>query len=46
MKEGLSNRQSVYVSVCVSSTNNFWIAWYIFMKLGVEAIPFKGTLMQ
>jgi hypothetical protein len=32
MKVGLSNRQSV----CESPTNNFWTAWYIFMKSGAQ----------
>jgi hypothetical protein len=42
MKEGLSNHQPL----CVYPTNNFWTAWSIFMKSGVEIMPFKGILMQ
>jgi hypothetical protein len=40
MDVGLSYHQSV----CVSPTNNFWAAWYIFMKFGTEVVPFKGTV--
>jgi hypothetical protein len=39
MKLGLSNHQYVRLS----SANNFWTAWYIFMKFGTEVMPFKGT---
>jgi hypothetical protein len=46
LKVGLSNHQSVCLSVCVSPTKNFLTAWYIFMKSGTEIIPFKGTSMQ
>jgi hypothetical protein len=41
MKVGLSNHQSVCVPL-----NNVLTAWYIFMKSGMEVMPFKGTSMQ
>jgi hypothetical protein len=42
MKVGISYHQSV----CVSPTNNFWTARYIFMKFGMEVMPFEGIQLQ
>jgi hypothetical protein len=31
--------------VCVSSINNFWTSWWIWMKFCIEVMPLKGTSM-
>jgi len=36
----------ICLSACMSPTNNFSTAWYIFVKFGTDVMAFKGTSTQ
>jgi hypothetical protein len=46
MEVDFLHHEYVCLSVRLSATNNFWTAWYIFMKFGTDVMTFKGTSMQ